>query len=483
MLKSRSLYSYYLYFVILIGLALLISGVRFASFEPKANFFLLLGLAFLSQFATTSVKISDKAGITYDVGSAISIAAAPFYNPFASILIQIAAVIGAWLIKPADKTTWKRSWRQLGFNVGMHGIAIISAGIVLILTMGWLKANVILSDTLPWLLAAIVYGQVNLWLLIIVLRLQHGADVKPMQIWMDNVWALSIDAAVMSVGGGLLAFALNQFGSVAIIVFFLPILLSAYSFRLYVRQMQAHMDNLENIVAERTRELAAVMKEKDQFLAVLTHDMKTPLTSIGIYGSLLRDYPHIILEKPHMADTILRSQETLTDMVNNILDLEKLQAGDGIILDKENLDLVLLLDAVIEPLNAQASEKEIDLQYTCQPSPLIVMVDKSQMKRVLQNLISNAVKYTQKSGRVWVDAKIDNGRAVVAVNDNGYGIPKEELPYVFDRYRRVAKHRKVATGTGLGLAITKAIIEAHGGEISVASEEGKGSVFTVKLPL
>jgi len=484
-LLQKKPHEYYLGFVSTLGVVVFIWGLlQFPSFSSKTNFFFLLLLAAASHFtATTNPTATKKSAITYSIDPAIAIAAVPFFGVGAAVLIEAVSALIVWLLKPADKVNWKRSYKQLAFNASMHTLSIFISGWVLLLVRGWLDVDTLMGATVPWLLAAIVNDQVNIWLLIVMLRLQYGSEIKLFAIWKENVWAIPTGILAMSIGGAILAIAMAQFDIIGILVFFLPILLSAIADRSYVRQMQAHMDNLESIVAERTQELADLMKEKDQFLAVLTHDMKTPLTSIGIYGSLLRDFPHLLTEKPHMADTILRSQETLTAMVNNILDLEKLQAGDEIFLDKESIDLVLLLESVLEPLQAQASEKEIDLQYSCQPRPLFVNVDQSQMKRVLQNLVSNAIKYTQKSGRVWVDTKLDNGRVVIAINDDGYGIPAEELPYVFDRYRRVAKHRTLAAGTGLGLAITKAIIEAHGGEIVVASEEGKGSVFTVRLPI
>lgn len=484
MKKTLPTYLKYLVSISLIGLIPVIGGIiQFVNYEPRFIFILLLILGVVAQNASTSVPVSNRTGLTYSIGTAISMAAVPVFGPFAASLIEVVAAFSLWLIKPKDKTTWKRSWQQLGFNSGMSSIATFIGGWIFLVLRNWFGEGTILGETVPWLIAALLVEQINLWLLIGILYLQNKEDFSPRAFWAENAWATQVAVLIVSFGGGILAFSLQRYDWVGVIVFFMPIVLSAYAFRLYVNQMKEHMDNLESIVTERTKELADLMKEKDQFLAVLTHDMKTPLTSIGIYGGLIRDYPNMILEKPHMADVILRSQETLTGMVNNILDLEKLQADGTIQLEKEQIDLALLIEATVEPLRAQAGEKEIDLSYEIESMPIFIEVDESQIKRVIQNLISNAIKYTAKQGQVVLHASVKDEIVVVTVQDTGYGIPEDELPYVFDRYRRVAKHKNVAAGTGLGLAITKAIVEAHDGHISVTSEEGKGSTFTVELPL
>jgi signal transduction histidine kinase len=128
-------------------------------------------------------------------------------------------------------------------------------------------------------------------------------------------------------------------------------------------------------------------------------------------------------------------------------------------------------------------EKAIELQCETADSPIVVYADEKKIERVLLNLTSNAIKYTPEEGHVWLKA-VANGRyAIIEIKDDGYGIPEEELTYIFDAYRRVKKHEHVAVGTGLGLAIVKSLIEAHEGNISVQSQLDVGSTFTVKIPL
>jgi signal transduction histidine kinase len=349
--------------------------------------------------------------------------------------------------------------------------------------------------SLTWLVTAVVSDQINLWLLIIVLHLQM--NVSPMEVWRDHRWAVPLNVIVNAVGGAILALAFIQFNILGILVFFLPIAASAYAFRMYVRQTEAQMTQLEDLVnlrtsdlehantdlAEANQELEELSKEKDSFLAVLTHDMRTPLTSIKGYGSILRDRELDRDQQEHIAKVILRSQDTLLDIVNNLLEIGKLQSGTPILLERSSFDLALVVKSAAESLEASAMEKKIALNYDEVPSPVEVTADQKKIHRVILNLISNAIKYTPDEGEVFINTSVNGKYAIVAVRDTGYGIPEDELPYIFDRYSRVKKHQSMAIGTGLGLAIVKSLIDAHHGEILVASEEGVGSTFTLKLPI
>jgi signal transduction histidine kinase len=365
----------------------------------------------------------------------------------------------------------------------MHSIAILVAGYLFYFLEAQLGTASVFVTLGIWLIVAITYDQTNLWLLIGMIWLVSTTPPRPFDFWRENRWAMVLNISVLIIGGSLLNYAVLTFGWVGIVIFFIPIVLSSFSFQLYVRQMQAHMDNLENIVAERTDALKGLMREKDSFLAVLTHDMKSPLTTIGLYAGLLREKPDVLLERPYITDRLSASQETLLNIVNNILDLEKMQTDGNIPLDKENFDLVLLIDTITELLKAQANHKDITLEFCPKIESLSIMADRSQVERIMQNLVSNAIKYTPRGMNILIKVSAENDNAVIDVIDSGYGIPEEELPFIFERFRRVAKHKKNAPGTGLGLAITKALVEAHDGQISVISDEDKGSQFTFTLPL
>ena len=474
MTKIRQPYYIYLILVAILGLIPVLLGIsNIPNYLPLYKFFLMVALVIVAQNATTSVPVANKTGITYAI--TISLALVPLYGPAAAALAEAAASVAQWLIKSPEKTTWKRNWEQLTFNTGMFAISIYFSGWVLIWTQDMFGPGTIIGETVPWLITAIVNVLLNLTLLVGIIYLQQKRTINPFELWKENLWASQINIIITAIGSALLAFAVRQYDWIAILVFFLPIIVSSYAFRLYVNQMQAHMDNLENIIDERTQALKKVMKEKDAFLAVLTHDMKTPLTSIGIYGELIQKHPDLIAKKPHMANIITQSQQTLLDIVNNILD-------GSLPMDMEDFDLVPIVEKMVETLRPQAMQKEICLTAHLNPLPIVLNADRHQIERVLQNLISNAVKYTPQEGEVTVSLNSDEEFITIEVADTGYGIPEEELPYVFDRFRRVAKHRNKAAGTGLGLAITQQLVQAHGGEVIVASTEGAGSTFTVQFP-
>jgi len=468
----------YLAVISLVGVVLFGWSIfQFFGFQEKFDFLLFVLLGSLAQIAATTATIKSKTGVTYAISPAVSLATVPFFGPAAAVLVETITSLSLWLIKPADDVNWKKSLPQLAFNAAMSQLSILAGSYV------YLLSGDRLGPVVPWLLAAIVNDQVNLLLLTIMLRLQYGKEFRIFTIWRENAWAIPIGILITSVGGGFLAFSFQNLGLVGISIFFLPLLLSAYAFRLYVSQMQAHMDNLENIVAERTDTLKKLMQEKDSFLAVLTHDMKSPITTIHLYANMIKDNPHILQKRPHMIEAVLRSQETLIDIVNNILDLEKLQADGQVPMGKETFDFVSVAQKAVVMIQVQAEAKSIMLRRVGFNKRILVYADCHHMERALNNLLSNAIKYTPPEGTVTITLDLQENMLCVKVQDSGYGIPVDELPYVFDRFRRVSSHQKLAAGTGLGLAITKAFVEAHGGYVEVESEKEKGSTFTMHLPI
>jgi signal transduction histidine kinase len=381
----------------------------------------------------------------------------------------------------------------------VNSLSIFCAGLVFQLLVRELRINPFVDTVIAWIIMITLADQLNFWLVVIIVHLQHQRS--PLEIWHDQKWAIPINITVTGVGGGILAVAIEQSGELGVIIFFIPILLSAYSFRMYVRRTEEEKEKLEDLVTLRTEDLAgananlasaneelgALHEEKDAFLAVLSHDMRSPLTNIHGYVTMLMARPDISPEeREQMLQVVLRNEQVLLEIVNNILELRQLQTGGAVLLEQKAANIGLLSIEIIENSMAQALDKNIQLTYDINTDGdlqrYFAQVDSEKMKRVIQNLVSNAIKYTPHDGCVILRVVGGSQQVVIEVEDTGYGIPAEDLPRIFDSFHRVRTHQTLATGTGLGLSIVQMLIEAHKGEIKVESEVGKGSKFSVSLP-
>ena len=490
-MAQRPAYRGYLLLVTTVGLGLIAAGLwGIPTYDPLLHFLLLMLLATLAEASAISLRVSDEAGITFGVGTAVAMSALPLFGPLAATLVVAAINLGLWLIKPQDRTLWKRSLTQLGFNTGMHSIAIVGAGLVFNGANTLLAQTPLLALAVAWIAAAIVNDQLNFWLVMGILRLQHRDEFQVLKAWRDNLWAVPINIVVLSTGGALMAFAAASFGTTGILIFFVPIVLTAYAYRLYIRHMDQHLRNLEEIVAQRTAALAEqatrlsqLNRQKDTYIAVLSHDIKTALTSISVYTSLMREFPEIVSEEPQITEDIAHSVDLVASIVSDIIDLDKLEHGFGQPARPELFQFERAVQSVSEALRIQARKKDIVLDVEEADGPVLLRADRLQIERVLLNLLSNAIRYTPRGGHINVRLGTEAGRAILEVSDTGYGIAAEQLPTIFDRYSRIGPALTRDAGTGLGLAISKAFVEAHAGTIDVDSVEGEGSVFTVCLPL
>jgi signal transduction histidine kinase len=178
----------------------------------------------------------------------------------------------------------------------------------------------------------------------------------------------------------------------------------------------------------------------------------------------------------------LEETHRMSRIVESLLTISRLDAGEAN-LDRARLDLGDLTNSTAHEMNVLAQEKALSLRSSA-VGTVYIEGDRTRLQQVVANLIDNAIKYTQEGGTVEVKVQREAGKAILEVSDNGVGIPTTAIPHVFERFYRVDKARSRASGgAGLGLSIVKAICTAHGGEISVCSEEGRGSRFRVELPL
>lgn len=226
-------------------------------------------------------------------------------------------------------------------------------------------------------------------------------------------------------------------------------------------------------------EVKATQQSQRDFLASVSHDLKTPLTSIQGYAQAIMDFPD---RDPGTSARIIYDESArLNRLVVELTDLMRMQSG-RLSMRTEALDVGEIAAAVGQRMAVVARKKQVSLRLKTAPMPP-VNGDGDRLAQVLDNLISNAIKFTPTGGSILVKTQVNNGGVEIVVQDTGIGIPSEDLPRVFERFYQVDKARGPHRGTGLGLAIVHEIVHAHGGTISVYSAgEGKGTTFTVWLP-
>jgi signal transduction histidine kinase/HAMP domain-containing protein len=241
-------------------------------------------------------------------------------------------------------------------------------------------------------------------------------------------------------------------------------------------------------VTDKGRMLEEANRHKSQFLANMSHELRTPMNAIIGFSEILLD-PSLQVsdeERAQFLTDILTSGKHLLNLINEVLDLSKIEAG-RMELHIAPTDLDEILEAVQSTARPLAAKKSIDLQFGSDPGIAPLAVDAARVKQVLLNLVGNAVKFTPDGGRVSVTTSLDgdSGSVKISVTDTGPGIPPEEHERIFLEFQQAKASRDVAKpeGTGLGLALAKRFVEMHGGRIWVESQIGRGSTFTFTLPL
>lgn len=235
--------------------------------------------------------------------------------------------------------------------------------------------------------------------------------------------------------------------------------------------------------------LKEVDRLKSEIVANFSHELRAPLASIKAYTELLLHYHHTEGDLPEQFLTIVNEEtDRLTELVNEVLDLSRLEAGH-LDLEYSEVSLLSLVEEIVRVLHVQAQAKNIQIEVEAAPSLPHVWGDRQLLGMLLRNLIVNAIKYNRPDGSVhlildeWTD-NAGQSYARVRVHDTGVGIPPDALPHLFDKFYRVRSTTESGIhGTGLGLTLAKAAVEAHRGQIIVSSAEGVGSEFTVLLPV
>jgi signal transduction histidine kinase/CheY-like chemotaxis protein len=257
------------------------------------------------------------------------------------------------------------------------------------------------------------------------------------------------------------------------------------------QQLQAQTARLERAVQERTRQMEdaltrmqEALRAKNEFLAVVSHEIRTPMN--GVLGTAqLLQMTEMTDEQKRYVEAIQSSGETLLALINDILDLSKLDSGK-VYLDARPIELAALIKEVVELLRAQAQKKDLYLDTEIAADvPRWITGDGHRIKQIVTNLVGNAIKFTQHGGvRVALHAE-QNGQVLVCqVQDTGIGIPPDRIERLFEKFSQVdSSITRRNGGTGLGLAICKKLVEGMGGVIGVESKRHQGSTFTFRIPL
>jgi signal transduction histidine kinase len=237
-------------------------------------------------------------------------------------------------------------------------------------------------------------------------------------------------------------------------------------------------------IEQKSRELEAASRHKSEFLANMSHELRTPLNAIIGFSEVLAEQlfgPVNEKQADYLRD-ILESGRHLLALINDILDLSKIEAG-RMELEASEFDLPRAIENALILVRERASRHGIELVHEIDPGLGAIRADERKVKQVLLNLLTNALKFTADGGRVEVRARAVDGSAEISVADTGIGIAAEDQAAVFEEFRQVGTASKKVEGTGLGLAISRKFIELHGGRIGVTSAPGIGSTFAFTLPL
>ncbi|MHC9542082.1 MAG: PocR ligand-binding domain-containing protein [Vulcanimicrobiota bacterium] len=260
-------------------------------------------------------------------------------------------------------------------------------------------------------------------------------------------------------------------------------------------ELHKYQEHLEEVVRERTSELVLAKEQaemanraKSIFLANMSHELRTPLNAVLGFSRLMRNEPDVTEEQMKSFNIITRSGEHLLNLINNVLDISKIESG-RMTLEESDLDLCQLLQEMQSLFYVKAEEKGLIFTIEqCQDLPRYITVDQGKLRQVLINLLGNAVKYTE-NGKVILRIRLVNlepperARLRFEVEDTGHGIPVEHSERIFLPFVQLGERSVTEAGTGLGLAISKQFVEFIGGQIGVVSEPGRGAVFHFEIPV
>ena len=481
----KSSQRYYLAFMTAVGVVSL-AWVTSQLIQQELNLPLLASLLILGITFQVISKVSESAGITFSITQPVSLAATAVAGLPTGIIVATISSISLWVINTyMGKKNWRGTIAQLCFNTSMIIVVELLAGSLLL----WLHThlpNVILAHALAWTSAAIVADQLNL--LIVLIMVYLAQKTEPWQFWRERVVTQMMNILVTATGGALLTTLIFAIGWQGVFVACIPLLLTVYIFQTHIQRYDARLSQLKNQADQLTRtneQLEELIRIKNRFLTVLSHDMRTSLSSIRMSLEMLEDQSLLLSreKRARMLDIIGLNERSLTNMVNNILEIEQIQAGQHRPLEIARLNLTEVIENNLAAMRGMMAYKQVRAHHYTHHTPVIVEGDSYMIEQIVQNLLSNAIKYTPTKGRIFISVNIKGNDVVLDVEDTGIGIPQGELENIFRPYYRVPEHIDKATGTGLGLSIVQRYVQAHNGRIEVESKEMLGTRFSIYIPI
>jgi signal transduction histidine kinase len=294
----------------------------------------------------------------------------------------------------------------------------------------------------------------------------------PLVLLIQSALGSGVDAVPIAIGAGLLG---------GLVLLRLTSVIHALeALRVTERSARAEAETAQRLLTEQNERLREADRLKDEFVALISHDLRTPLTSITGYVELALE-EDLTDDVRGFLQVVARNSDRLLRLVNDLLFVARLQAGD-MMLEEEYLDLADIVRDGVKAIEPRAAGREITLTCSVHAVPS-VHADRGRILQVLDNLVSNALKFTPEGGTVHVSLEEKDGHVRLEVSDNGMGISRADQRRLFERFFRAGNAvEQQVPGTGLGLYICRAIAEAHDGSISVRSELGQGSTFCFELP-
>lgn len=251
-------------------------------------------------------------------------------------------------------------------------------------------------------------------------------------------------------------------------------------------ELQAQLEDRSRLLSSEKlarNEAERANRLKDEFLATISHELRNPLNAILGWAHMMRLGKLTPANAERAVETIYRNAKSQAQLVADLLDVSRIISGK-LRLDVRTIDLLNIVNAAIDSIRPAVDAKGIRLQTILDPGAGPISGDADRLQQIVWNLLTNAVKFTPKGGRIQVRVERVDSHIEIVVSDSGVGISKEFLPYVFDRFRQAdASTTRIHGGLGLGLSIVHQLVDLHGGSVSVQSEgEGKGATFTINLP-